>query len=47
VAKKLTPRDNIDLIIKSYKEKPDKDVYFPKYWRDLYGNNKIYKGWEY
>ena len=47
VAKKLTPNDNIDHIIKSYKEKPDKDIYFPKYWRDLYGNNKIYKGWEY
>jgi sortase B len=47
VAKKLTPDDNIDQIVKSYKAKPDKDIYFPKYWRDLYGNNKVYKGWEY
>ena len=47
IAKKLTPDDNVDHIINSYKERPDKDIYFPKYWRDLYGNNKIYKGWEY
>lgn len=47
VAKKLTPDDNIDLIIDSYKDKPDKDVYFPKFWRDRYGNNKVDQGWEY
>ena len=47
VAKKLTVDDNVDLIVKSYKEKPDKDIYFPKYWREIYGNNKVYKGWEY
>lgn len=47
VAKKLTANDNIDLITKSYKDKPDKDVYFPKYWRDRYGNNKVDQGWEY
>ena len=37
---------HIDLIIESYKDKPDKDVYFPKYWRDRYGNNKVDQGWE-
>lgn len=47
VAKKLTANDNIDLITESYKEKPDKDVYFPKYWRNRYGNTKVDQGWEY
>jgi len=47
VAKKLTAEDNIDHIVKSYKERPDKEIYYPKYWRDHYGSKKIYQGWEY
>ena len=47
VAKKLTADDNIDLITESYKDKADKDVYFLKCWRDLYGNNKKDFGWAY
>lgn len=47
VAKKLTADDNVDLIVESYKEKADKDIYFPKVWRDVWGNNKKYLGWSY
>ena len=47
VAKKMTAEDNLDLIVESYKEKANKDIYFPKCWRDLYGNNKKYFGWDY
>ena len=47
VAKKMTANDNADLITESYKEKADKDIYFPKCWRDVWGNNKKYLGWSY
>ncbi|MBE6867547.1 MAG: class B sortase [Ruminococcus albus] len=47
VAKKLTPDDDIDAIKASYKERADKDIYFPKIWKDIYGNKTVYKGWEY
>ena len=47
VAKKMTADDNLDLIVDSYKEKADKDIYFPKCWRDVWGNNKKYLGWSY
>lgn len=47
VAKKLTADENIDLIAESYEEKPDKDIYFPKCWRNVFGNNKHDSGWEY
>lgn len=46
-AKKMDADDNLDLIVKSYKEKADKDVYFPKCWRDVWGNTKQYFGWAY
>ncbi|MGN1114770.1 MAG: class B sortase [Oscillospiraceae bacterium] len=46
-AKKMTADDNLDLIIDSYKEKADKDIYFPKAWRDKWGNTKQYFGWAY
>ena len=47
IAKKITADDNVDKIIESYKEKNDKDIYFPKCWRDIYGNEKQYFGWDY
>lgn len=47
VAKKMTADDNLDLIVKSYKERADKDIYFPKCWRNVWGNNKKYLGWSY
>lgn len=47
VAKKLTASDDKDKIIKSYKAKDNKDIYFPKCWRDIYGNKKQYFGWDY
>ncbi|MBQ9374992.1 MAG: class B sortase [Ruminococcus sp.] len=46
-AKKMDADDNLDLIIKSYKEKANKDIYFPKCWRDVWGNTKQYFGWAY
>ncbi|MDE6148707.1 MAG: class B sortase [Ruminococcus sp.] len=46
-AKKMDADDNLDLIVDSYKEKADKDVYFPKCWRDVWGNTKKYFGWAY
>ena len=47
VAKKMTADDNLDKIIESYKDKDNKDIYFPKCWRNVYGNNKKYFGWDY
>ena len=47
VAKKLTAKDNLDLIVESYKERPDSEIYFPKVWRNVWGNNKKYLGWSY
>ncbi len=47
VAKKLTPDDDADLIKESYTAKNDKDIYFPKSWREKYGNETVYNGWEY
>lgn len=47
VAKKLAADENIDLIAESYEDKADKDIYFPKCWRNIYGNNKHDSGWEY
>ncbi len=47
VAKKLTADDNLDLIMASYAEKDDQDIYFPKCWRNVWGNNKKYLGWSY
>lgn len=47
VAKKLTAQDNLDHIVDSYKDKDNKDIYFPKCWRDVYGNNKKDFGWAY
>lgn len=47
VAKKLTADDNLDRIVDSYKDKANKDIYFPKCWRDLYGNTKKDFGWAY
>ncbi len=47
VAKKMTAKDNLDLIIDSYQERPDSEIYFPKIWRDVWGNNKKYLGWSY
>ena len=46
VAKKLTPEDNIDHIVESYQDKDDKDIYFPAFWRERYGNNKVDQGWQ-
>lgn len=47
VAKKLTAKDNLDLIVESYAERPDSEIYFPKVWRNVWGNNKKYLGWSY
>ncbi|WP_124098071.1 class B sortase [Ruminococcus sp. Marseille-P6503] len=47
VAKKMTADDNLDLIVESYEERDDKDIYFPKCWRNVWGNNKKYLGWSY
>lgn len=47
VAKKVTADDDLDKIAASYKDKQDKDVYFPACWRNIYGNTKKYLGWDY
>lgn len=47
VAKKLDEDDDKDAIIASYKEKKDKDIYFPQVWRNVWGNQKKYLGWSY
>ena len=47
IAKKMTAKDNLDLIVESYKERPDKDIYFPRVWRNVWGNSKKYLGWSY
>lgn len=47
VAKKLTADENLDLIVRSYKERDDKDIYFPRIWRNVWGNSKKYLGWSY
>lgn len=47
VAKKLTAEDNADSLVKSYKDKQDKDIYFPACWVNIYGNGKRYFGWDY
>ena len=47
VAKKLDSDDDKDAIIASYKEKKDKDIYFPQLWIDTWGNQKKYLGWSY
>lgn len=47
VAKKLDSDDDKDAIIASYKEKKDKDIYFPQIWRNVWGNKKKYLGWSY
>ena len=45
VAKKLTPEDDLDHIIASYQDKDDKDIYFPQFWIDRYGNKTVDEGW--
>lgn len=47
VAKKMTADDNLDKIIESYQQKDNKAIYFPKCWRNIYGNNVEYFGWDY
>ncbi len=47
VAKKLDEDDDKDAILASYKEKKDKDIYFPQVWRNVWGNSKKYLGWSY
>ena len=47
VAKKMTANDNLDLIMKSYKDRPDSSIYFPRCWRNYWGNNRKYLGWYY
>ena len=47
VAKKLTPDDDIEAIKASYKDKDNSDIYFPEIWKDIYGNETVYKGWEF
>ncbi len=47
VAKKLDSDDDKDAIIASYKEKKDKDIYFPQVWINAWGNQKKYLGWSY
>ena len=47
VAKKMTANDNLDLIVKSYKDRPDSEIYFPRVWRNVWGNNRKYLGWAY
>ncbi|MFT3950685.1 MAG: class B sortase [Oscillospiraceae bacterium] len=46
VARKVRIDDNVDALIASYKEKADEDIYFPAAWTRVYGNKKIYKGWD-
>ena len=47
VARKVTENDDLDKLAASYKDKQDKDIYFPACWTDVYGNNKKYFGWDY
>lgn len=44
VAKKLTAKDDLSEIKKSYKDKADKDIYFFKTWREVNGNRKVIVG---
>lgn len=47
VAKKVTEEDDLDELASSYKDKQDKDIYFPACWTAICGNAKKYFGWEY
>lgn len=47
VAKKLTDSDDLDAIVKSYKAKAEKDIYFPAVWVNKLGNKKVYYGWDF
>ena len=47
VAKKVTQKDDLDKLVSSYKDKKENDIYFPACWTDIYGNTKVYSGWEY
>ena len=46
-AKKLDKDDDREKILDSYKDKDNSDIYFPRYWRYAWGNNKKYLGWNY
>ncbi len=47
VAKKLDSDDDKEAILASYKDKKDKDIYFPQVWKNAWGNNRKYLGWSY
>lgn len=47
VAKRLDEDDDKEAVIASYKDKKDKDIYFPQIWRNVWGNNRKYLGWSY
>lgn len=47
VAKKLDSDDDKAAVMASYKDKKDKDIYFPQVWRNVWGNNRKYLGWSY
>lgn len=47
VAKKLTEKDDLDAIVKSYKDRADSEIYFPAVWTNKLGNKKVYRGWDY
>ena len=47
VGKKLTEKDDLNAITSSYKDKAEKDIYFPAVWTNKFGNKKVYKGWDF
>lgn len=47
MAKKLTDKDDVEAIKKSYVMKPDSDIYFPDEWIEKWGNHPVWMGWAY
>lgn len=43
VARKVRVNDDVDALIKTYKERNDADIYFPRCWTKVWGNRKVYK----
>lgn len=46
-ARRVRPSDDIEELVKTYKDKDNEDVYFPRVWINAKGNKKLYQGWQY
>lgn len=43
VARKLRADDDVDALVKSYKERANEDIYFPERWIRSWGHKKVYR----